>query len=243
MAGRSTGRSQTGVTMPLTTAERLERIGRQSAALVQESMLVGLGTGSTAAAMIDALGARVRDGLSIQAVATSNASRERARSLGIPIVELDDIDRLDICIDGADEIDPELNLTKGAGGALLFEKLVARRADNFVIISSNEKLVEHLGTRMALPVEVVPVGWKHTSRLIMDLGLSPTLRMAGDEVYITDGGHYILDCGWPESLLDPANLAADLKAITGVVDHGLFIGMADIVLTIDPEGEITTLKR
>lgn len=226
----------------LTTGERLERIGSASAALVEDGMLVGLGTGSTAVAMVAALGERVRDGLSITAVVTSNATRNQALELGIPLVELDDIDRLDLCIDGADEIDPDLNLTKGGGGALLFEKLVARRADRYVIISSDEKLVNHLGDRFRLPVEVVPVGWVHTSAMVADLGLSPELRMNGDAVYVTDGGHYILDCTWQREI-DPAQLATDLKALTGVVDHGLFIGMADVVMTIDPAGEITTRER
>ena len=229
--------------MALTSAERLERIGRHAAALVQDGMLVGLGTGSTAAAMIDALGARVRDGLSITGVATSVASRDRALGLGIPIVELDTIDRLDICIDGADEIDPALNLTKGGGGALLFEKLVARRADYYVVISSDEKMVDHLGLRMALPVEVVPVGWTHTAQIIAALGLSPQLRTVNGETFITDGGHVILDCAWPVGGLDPASLADDLKAITGVVEHGLFIGMADIVFTINADGEIATHEQ
>ena len=229
--------------MALSTADRLKRIGNASANLVEGGMLVGLGTGSTAAAMVDALGERVRTGLQITAVATSNATRNQAIELGIDVVELDDIDRLDICIDGADEIDPDLNLTKGGGGALLFEKLVARRANRYVIISSNEKLVEHLGDRFKLPVEVVPVGWVHTMSMVKDLGLLPELRMAGDAPYRTDGGHYILDCTWPEEKPDPARLATDLKAITGVVEHGLFIGMADEVMTINPEGEVETRTR
>ena len=229
--------------MALSTAERLERIGTAAAGLVENGMLVGLGTGTTAAALVDALGERVRDGLSITAVATSNATRDQALGLGISVISLDEIDRLDLCIDGADEIDPDLNLTKGGGGALLFEKLVARRANRYVIISSDEKLVAHLGDRFKLPVEVVPVGWAHTLALVQSLGLYPELRMANGEPYCTDGGHYILDCTWPGSKPDPARLAIDLKAITGVVEHGLFIGMADTVMTIDPDGEIATRHR
>lgn len=229
--------------MALTPAERLRRIGTHAADLVSDGMLVGLGTGSTAAAMVDALGERVAGGLSVTSVATSNATRDQAMGYGIPVVELDQIDRLDLCIDGADEIDPALNLTKGHGGALLFEKLVARRADHYVIISTAEKLVDHLGLRMALPVEVVPVGWNHTAELITKLGMEPLLRTRDEMPFVTDGDHYILDCAWPEGGLDPKVLATDLKSITGVIEHGLFNGMADVVLTIDAAGEITSQER
>lgn len=221
--------------------QRLEKIGAEAASLVDDGMLVGLGTGSTAAAMVDALGERVASGLRFTGVATSIATADQATSLGIPLKELLEIDRLDLCIDGADEIDPGLNLVKGRGGALLFEKLVARRADRYVIIASDEKLVKRLGTRMALPVEIVPVGWTHTAEAIAELSMQPELRTRDDgSPYITDGGHYIVDCAWPEkNLVDPGSLAVALKAITGVVDHGLFIGMADTALTIDDAGDIT----
>lgn len=227
--------------MPLDDQERLQRLGERAAELVEDDMLVGLGTGSTAAAMIEALGRRRLDGLNFTGVATSHHTLEQATSLGIPMVALNDIDRLDLCIDGADEIDPALNVVKGRGGALLFEKLVARRADQYVIIATDEKLVEHLGTRMALPVEVVPEGWIHTADEIATLGVSPNLRKKNDTPFKTDGGHYILDCVWPgENTIDPASIAEALKAITGVVDHGLFINMVTMALTIDPEGKIET---
>lgn len=225
------------------TSDRVKILGEYAANLVEDGMLVGLGTGSTAAAMVDALGERVKQGLNITGVATSNATRQQAIDLGILIVDLADIDRLDLCIDGADEIDPDLNLTKGGGGALLFEKLVARRADHYVIISANEKLVKHLGDRFKLPVEVVPIGWVHTAEFVTKLGLTPEIRNRDGEPYLTDGGHYILDCTWPEGGLDPAKLATDLKAITGVVEHGLFIGMANTVTTVDENGELTTTNR
>lgn len=225
--------------MALTNQERLERIGKYAADLVEDGTVVGLGTGSTAAAMVDALGVRVREeGLRVIGVATSIATSNQASLAGIALKNLDDVDRLDLCIDGADEIDPAGNLVKGAGGALLFEKLVARRANHFVIISSDEKLVKRLGMRMPLPVEVVSVGWKHTAEEITGSGLKPSLRRKDGRTFITDGGHYILDCSWPESALDPINLATNLKAIVGVVEHGLFIDMADSIVTINPEGEI-----
>lgn len=204
-------------------------------------MLVGLGTGSTAEAMIDALGARVKEGLRFTAVATSHRTADQATSLGISLKQLSEIDRLDLCIDGADEIDPGLNLVKGRGGALLFEKLVARRAERYLIIATDEKLVEHLGSHLPLPVEIVPLGWVHTAQAISDLGLSPDVRTLDDDSpYVTDGGHYIVDCTWPRNNeVDPGALATALKGLTGVVDHGLFIGMATSALTIDPAGEIT----
>lgn len=229
--------------MTLSSQDRLKLIGEHAANLVEDGMVVGLGTGSTAAAMVDALAARVRDGLRVIGVATSIATANQASAAGMGLKNLDDIDRLDLCIDGADEIDPELNVTKGAGGALLFEKLVARRSNRYVIISSDEKMVSKLGTRMPLPVEVVPVGWTHTAEAIRALGMVPNLRKKDNAPYVTDGKHYILDCDWPESGLDAATLARDLKALTGVVEHGLFIGMADTVVTIAADGEIKTITK
>jgi ribose 5-phosphate isomerase A len=222
-------------------AARLQALGTEAAARVEDAMLVGLGTGSTAEAMVHALGARVTAGLNITGVATSHRTAELAGGYGIPLRELAEIDRIDLCIDGADEIDPALNLVKGRGGALLFEKLVARRADRYLIIATDEKLVERLGTRMPLPVEVVPVGWTHTAEAIAELGFAPSLRKGEDDgPYVSDGGHYIVDCTWPpEHTLDPATIATAIKALTGVVDHGLFIGMADTALTVDAAGVIT----
>jgi ribose 5-phosphate isomerase A len=227
--------------MSLSNQERLDRLGERAAALVQPDTLVGIGTGSTAAAMIEALGRRVKEGLRFTAVSTSSETRNQATKLGIPMTPLNDIDRLDLCIDGADEIDPGLNVVKGRGGALLYEKLVARRADHYVIISTSEKLVDQLGTRMPLPVEVIPEGWLHTAEEIAALGIDPTLRVQPDDTpFVTDGGHLILDCAWPgEETIDPGSLAQALKLITGVVDHGLFINMVDVALTIDETGDIT----
>jgi ribose 5-phosphate isomerase A len=222
----------------MSSAERLERIGERAASEISEGALVGLGSGSTAEAMVWALGKRVAAGLRMTGVATSSRTAELASSLAIPLRQLSEIDSLDLCIDGADEIDPALNLIKGRGGALLHEKLVAVSARRLIIIASSEKLVERLGTRLPLPVEVVPFGWQHTARRVGDLGLDPVLRMAaGDAPFTTDGGHHILDCtGGPFD--NPATLANALKQVTGVVDHGLFVGMADLALTIDAAGRI-----
>ena len=158
-------------------------------------------------------------------------------------MELDRVDHLDLCIDGADEIDPHLDIVKGRGGALLYEKLVALRANRLVVIANAEKLVDQLGTRLPLPVEVVPFGYLHTGKLIEDLGLKPMLRQQDDATpYLTDGGHFILDCR-SHGIQNAPELAAQLKSITGVVDHGLFIDMTDLALTIDAEGTISELAR
>lgn len=220
-------------------AQRLRRIGERAAAEVPDGAQVGLGTGSTAEAMLAALALRVREGLQVTGVATSDATIARARELGIPLQAIDEVDRLDLCIDGADEIDPDLNVVKGRGGALLYEKLVAERAERFVIIASEEKLVERLGTRLPLPVEVVPFGHSHTRRAVDALGLESTLRLTGEgKPFVTDGGHYILDCAL-QGIENPRDLASALKAITGVVDHGLFVGMATMALTVDTDGVVT----
>jgi ribose 5-phosphate isomerase A len=175
-------------------------------------------------------------------VTTSEATTRLAAELGIPVVPLDEVESLDLGIDGADEIDPELNLVKGKGGALLYEKLVAKRTRRFIVIASSEKLVDQLGTRLPLPVEVVPFGHTHTMRVISSLGLSPVLRLRGDGTpFVSDGGHYIVDCN-TGPIADAANLAASLKAITGVVEHGLFIGITAVALTVDADGVVTRHK-
>lgn len=220
-------------------AQRLRRIGERAAQLVENGSIVGLGTGSTVNAMLAALGQRVEDGLVFSGVATSERTRGLARDYSIPLLELDDVQSLDLCIDGADEIDPQLNVVKGRGGALLYEKLVAECAERLVIIASAEKLVAQLGTRPPLPVEVVPFGQTHTRRRVEVLGLSSTLRLTNDgSPFESDGGHYILDCE-THGIENPRELAAALKAITGVVDHGLFVGMASMALTVANDGAIT----
>ncbi len=220
------------------SAERLKRLGERAVCEIRDGARVGLGSGSTAESMIRALGSRVAAGLRITGVATSAQTSDLAASLSVPLCPLSEVDRLDLCIDGADEIDPALNLIKGRGGALLYEKLVAERADRLVIIASSEKLVDRLGTRLPVPVEVVPFGWQHTADRIRELGLDPVLRMGPDDTpFNTDGGHHILDCsGGPYD--DPISVAKAVKQMTGVVDHGFFIGMADLALTVDDAGNI-----
>jgi ribose 5-phosphate isomerase A len=208
-------------------------------------MHVGLGTGSTADAVIRELGRRVADGLVFTGVATSSRTEHLARDQGIPLVSLDTVERLDLGIDGADEIDPALNAIKGRGGALLQEKLVALACDRFVLVASIEKSVAFLGVRTPLPVEIVPFGWPQTARRLASLNISPCLRLAGNDSALplrTDNGGYILDCE-TGPIADPERLASDVKAITGVVDHGLFLGIATTVMQVDEDGSILVRER
>lgn len=226
----------------MTIEERIALLAEHAAGIVENGMTIGLGSGSTAEAVVRALGKRVGAGLEITAVATSSNTERLARSVGITLVDLNEGSDLDLGIDGADEIDPALNLVKGRGGALLWEKLVAQSCDRFVVVSSSEKLVERLGTRMPLPVEVIAYGWKHTLRRIEALGCTGSVRLGPDGVtpYLTDSGHLIIDCR-TGAISDPSSFAWALKEITGVVDHGLFIDLATSALIVDESGSIREL--
>jgi ribose 5-phosphate isomerase A len=224
----------------MTTEERLALLATQAAGLVENDMRVGLGSGTTAEAVVHALGERIAQGLRFKGVATSARTARLAESCGIELVALDDVERLDLGIDGADEIDPRLNLVKGRGGALLREKLVAKTCDQFVVVAASEKLVDQLGTRMPLPVEIVPFGWSHTVRRIEDLGIAMKLRTGsdGDSPFRTDEENFVVDCS-TGPVLDPASLDLALKTVTGVVDHGIFVQIAHQALTVDPTGVVT----
>jgi ribose 5-phosphate isomerase A len=195
-----------------------------AATFVEEGMIVGLGTGSTAAFAIAALAARVRGGLSIRAIPTSRASAELARAGGIALTTLNTHPTIDLTIDGADEVDPHLDVIKGRGGALLREKIVASATRRQVIIVDETKLVQRLGERMPLPVEVVPFGWTRTQRDLASLALLPVLRRTERGVFRTDNGNVIVDCTLPQTF-DVHSLATTIKAIVGVVDHGFFLGL------------------
>lgn len=223
---------------------RLAALAERAAAEVRDGMSVGLGSGSTAEAVVRALGPRVATGLAIRGVPTSERTATLAREVGIPLLSLDEVDRLDLGIDGADEIDPNLNLTKGRGGALLHEKLVALACADWLIVAAAEKLVDRLGTRMPLPVEVIPLGWRATSTRVASLGLEPTLRTkpGSDEPFLTDGGHFILDCR-TGPIADPVLLADALKRTTGVVDHGLFVGLATRAMVVGRDGGVREIER
>ncbi len=222
---------------------RRATVAEASAALVEEGMVVGLGSGSTAEAFVRALGTRVQQGLNIQGIPTSRRTEHVAREVGIPLTTLSDSQTVDFGIDGADEIDPNLALTKGRGGALLYEKLVAEACNRWVIVASSEKLVDQLGTRIALPVEIMPFGWETTRARVEALGYDAPLRVARDGVpIVTDGNHFVLDCA-TGPMDDPKAIGDALKCITGVVDHGLFIDLASVALICEPDGTIRELAR
>jgi ribose 5-phosphate isomerase A len=204
-------------------------------------MTVGLGTGSTARLFIDALVARVHAGLCIVGVPTSEATAVQARQGGMSLATLDERPSLDMVVDGADEVDPQLNLIKGLGGALLREKIVACSTARLLIMVDEHKLVARLGDHSPVPVEVVPFGWTRVDTALRALGARPVRRLTGGAPFITDGGHYILDC-WFDQKPDLLPIAPAIKAITGVVEHGLFLHMPVQVL-VGRAGGVQVLDR
>jgi ribose 5-phosphate isomerase A len=210
---------------------------RSAADLVRSGMFVGLGTGSTAALMVERLGERVeQEGLRITGVPTSVATAELARDQGIPLRELDDVQGLDINLDGADEVDAEYRMIKGRGGALLREKIVACVARWRVTIITRDKRVDRLGVNAPVPVEVSPVGLKHTERRLQRLGAETAVRLYSDgKTYHTDGGNAIVDCRFPP-IDDPAGLEIRLLSVVGVFETGLFLGLCDTLVVAGPDG-------
>lgn len=209
---------------------------------IRNGMTLGLGTGSTAYWAIQGIGNMVKEGLSVRAVATSVQSDSLARELGIPMVPFAEIDSIDITIDGADEVDQDLNLIKGGGGALLREKIVAAATKFYIIIVDESKLVSYLG-KFPLPVEVAPFAWELTEKRLKLLGGVPKMRMTAEgKPYLTDNSHYILDCSFVE-IRDPQTLHRQVSDITGVMEDGFFIGMADIVVAGSPSGDTRIIER
>lgn len=206
-----------------------EGAGRAAAALVRDGDVVGLGTGSTAYFTVIALGERVKAGLKIIGIPTSLKTGELARAAGIPLTTLDQHPEIDITIDGADELDPQLRLIKGGGGALLREKVVASASKKMVVVADSAKVVPVLG-KFPLPVEVIAFARAVVEKRITALGGSPTLRTKPDgSPYITDNGNQILDCNFGR-IADPPALARSLSDIPGIVEHGLFIGLSSMAL-------------
>lgn len=223
----------------------MEEMKRAAAAaalkLVEPGMRLGLGTGSTARHFVDLLGARVKTGLEVLCVPTSNATHAQAQALGIPLTTLDATPRLDLTVDGADELDLQLRLIKGGGGALLREKIVAKASNRMAVIADASKQVAQLG-RFPLPVEVVRFGWPSTRDRVEAAAAQAGARgaihvrvTASGEPFLTDGGNVILDCSFGQ-IDAPMALDVGLKAITGVVDHGLFIGIASVAFIATPDG-------
>jgi ribose 5-phosphate isomerase A len=208
---------------------------------VKDGQIVGLGSGSTAARAIRALGVRVRTGLKIRGIPTSLRSRDLAIELGIPLTTLEEVQAIDVTIDGADEFDPHLNLLKGGGGALLREKIVASASKQMVVVADSSKQVSVLGA-FPLPVEVIGFAQSLIAKEIAALGATATLRRDPQgNVYVTDEGHHILDCRFG-SIPDPPMLARRLSDMPGIVEHGLFLGMASVVVMAKGT-EVLELRR
>jgi ribose 5-phosphate isomerase A len=221
-------------------------VGEAAATYVKSGMRLGLGTGSTVHYFLKALAARIqKDALDVQGVCTSLETEKHAKVLGIPLITLEEAPHLDLCIDGADEVDSEFRLIKGGGGALLREKVVASASERVIIIVGEGKYVETLGHNFLLPIEVLPFGYTQTMKYVAARsGCTPFLRTTeGGEPFITDNGHYILDCKFDKGIPDPAEKHAILSQITGVVEVGIFLNLCDLVLESDSEGNLTTHTR
>ncbi len=214
-----------------------------AAAQLQNGMLIGLGSGSTARLLVAAIGRRVKEGLKIVGIPTSEQTAEQARTLGIPLATLADHPAIDLTIDGADEVElGTLNLIKGGGGNQLREKIVATASARLTIIVDETKVVTQLGSKAKVPVEVAQFGWQATQRALAKLKANPGLRLTADgKPFVTDGGNYILDCAFGP-IESPSSLAHELDSVVGVMEHGLFIGMASIALVGAADG-VKTLER
>lgn len=215
--------------------DELKRLAAERALeLVSDGMTIGIGSGTTARFFIEGLGRLVAGGMRLRGLPSSERSAELARTAGVPLMA-DAEGRLDLAVDGADEVAPDLGLIKGAGGALLREKLVASAAARFVVIADDSKLVDRLGVGV-LPVEVVRFMWRATASRLEALGVEWTLRGGESEPYVTDNGNVILDVTVAGGIADAAGLASTLKAQLGVVEHGLFLGMASACIVASEDG-------
>jgi ribose 5-phosphate isomerase A len=218
--------------------ELKQAASEQAAALVESGMVIGLGTGTTTVFAIRAVGARVEAGelQNVIAVPTSAATADLAREVGITLTTLAEHPVIDLTIDGADEVDPDFNLIKGGGGALLHEKIVAQASLREVIIVDDAKLSPHLGSAHALPVEIVQFSWRPEEEYLTDMGAEVDVRRGADNnVFVTEEGNWILDCTFPP-IEDPARLSAQLSRRAGVVDHGLFLGLTTDLIVASAEG-------
>jgi ribose 5-phosphate isomerase A len=226
----------------MTDANVAKRAAAHAAAdLVPDGATIGFGTGSTFAFVLERLAERMRtQRLRVRGVATSVATTELAGKLGIPVLALDDVQRLDLAIDGADEVDPKKHLIKGGGGAHLRERLVAVAAHELVVIVDESKLVPMLGKTFKLPVEVVQFGWQHSARRVAATGCEVARRERDGKPFVSDNGNFVLDCRYP-GIADPAALQRTLDALPGVVDHGLFVGIAGRIVVADAHGKVRIL--
>jgi ribose 5-phosphate isomerase A len=214
----------------------------EAAEMIEPEMVVGLGTGRAAAMFVRALARRIHEGLRVRGVPTSKRTAELAAELGVPLVGLEEIEAIDVDVDGADEVDPSLDLIKGHGGALLRERVVASISKKFVILVGEEKMVPRLGARLAVPVEVVPFAAPVSKRGIEGLGGEVRLRLdAEGRPFVSDNGNHILDAKFP-AIADASDLEKRIDDLPGVVDNGLFVGMADLVL-IQSESRFRRISR
>jgi len=224
----------------MVSSNNKQRAAAAAAELITDGMILGLGTGTTASYLVQILGERVRQGLRIQGVPTSEATRQLAIAEGVPLTTLEEQLVLDLCLDGADEVDPDLNLIKGGGGALLREKIVASAARQRIIMVDVSKCVDCLGA-FPLAVEVIPFGWEVTRRQLEQFGGVPTLRQREGKPFVTDQGHYIIDCALSR-IEDVPKLNHQLNQLPGVVENGLFVDMTDRLIIGSPDG-ITEKKK
>ena len=211
-----------------------QRAAAAAAELITDGMILGLGTGTTASYLVQILGERVRQGMRIQGVPTSEVTRQLALAEGVPLTTLEEQPVLDLCLDGADEVDPELNLIKGGGGALLREKIVASAARERIIMVDVCKCVDCLGA-FPVAIEVIPFGWEVTRRQLEQFGGVSTLRQREGKPFVTDQGHYIIDCALSQ-IEDAPRLNHQLNQLPGVVENGLFVDMTDRLIIGSPDG-------
>lgn len=226
------------------TDQLKEQVGRKAVDYIESGMTVGLGTGTTAFYFIDELGIRIRNGelSDITAVSTSRRTQELAQDRGINVVPLDNVQHIDVTVDGADEATKSLMGIKGGGGALLFEKIVAQYTKKVIWIVTEDKIVDTLGV-FPLPVEVTQFGCWNLFRVFEEAGMRPSFRKSGeDSLFITDAGNYIIDLHLGE-INSPAQLNFELNQLVGVVDHGLFLEFADLILVAKADGEIDTISK
>lgn len=214
--------------------------GEKATEFIKDRMIVGLGTGSTVYYTINKLGEMVANGLRIKAVSTSRSTTELAEKLGISLVSLNEIDHIDITIDGADEVDDDLNGIKGGGGALLYEKLVAVSSDKVIWVVDSSKMVKKLG-RFPLPVEVIPFAYNQVLNKFKNMDFSPKVRMKNNSFFVTDGGHYIIDL-YLNEIENPYELQNNLDSMPGVVEHGLFLNIADTII-VGKENSVEIINK
>ena len=215
--------------------------GEKAVEYVEDGMIIGLGTGSTVEYTLKKLGKLVEDGLDIKGIPTSMHTRKLAKEYKIPLTNLEENPEIDLTIDGADEVDSNLNLIKGGGGALTKEKIVAYHSKRELIVVDDSKIVKALGIDFPLPVEVIKFGWSSTKKAIEEFGCSADLRKIVEEPYLTDNSNYILDCDF-ERIDNPEQLEKDLNCIPGVVENGLFIGLVDEIIVGSKQGVMTLGK-